>query len=112
MASAGGPPESFLEPGYRWLDQQVSFTAPPGDPGLKSACTSVWHLAGEIRSRRGRLGLTVSTVASKAGIRRQTLADIEMGRSWPDVATVVRILNVLELKLITQEMEPGQRSND
>lgn len=104
MASAGGPPESCLEHGYRWLDQQVSFTAPPGDPGLKSACITVWHLAGEIRARRGRLGLTVSTVASKAGIRRQTLADIEMGRSWPDVATIARVLNVLELELITEEM--------
>ncbi len=105
MASSGGPPESFLEPGCRWLDQQVSFTVPPGDPGLKSACIAVWHSAGEIRARRGRLGLTVSTVASKAGIRRQTLADIEMGRSWPDVATVARILEVLRLRISVQSEE-------
>ena len=108
MASAGGPPESFLEPGCRWLDQHVSFTVPPGDPRLDSACVTVWHLAGEIRARRGRLGLTVSTVASKAGIRRQTLADIEMGRSWPDVATVARVMEVLGSSLEVKSMaHPG-----
>lgn len=107
MPSAGGPPASFLDPTCAWMDDRVAFEVPPGDPGLESACIAVWELSRALREARGRRGLSLSKLAISAGVRRQTVADIEAGKTWPDVATIARLCAKLGLDFGARQPDGG-----
>jgi len=53
-------------------------------------------LARKTIRRRKAAGLTQSELARRAGIRQETLSRLEKGESTPDVATVDKIVRVLE----------------
>jgi DNA-binding XRE family transcriptional regulator len=99
MPAAGGPPHSFLAGGSSWMDSSVSFDVSAYDRPLLAACETVWALSAQVRSARGARGLPLSDVAALAHVRRQTVSDIEQGKTWPDVATVARLLGALGLTL-------------
>jgi DNA-binding XRE family transcriptional regulator len=50
----------------------------------------------DLRARRHQARLTLATVASRAGIRQETLSRIENGRTNPTVGTVRSVLRALE----------------
>jgi len=102
MPAAGGPPHSFLSAGSAWMDPTVSFEVAAYDRPLLVACESVWVLSARVRSARGARGLSLSDVAASARVRRQTVSDIEQGKTWPDVATMARLLGVLGLALTAE----------
>lgn len=81
-----------------WLDPKVVFATK--DDALEAAAMSVWKITKAIRSRQGELGLTDLALSQRAGIQRQTLAAITMGKSWPDTRTLGRICFVLGLNLV------------
>lgn len=105
MPGPGGSPASFLAPGCSWMGEQVDFVVPARDPELRSACEAVWQLSASLRAARGRRGLSMSDLAAYAGVRRQTVSDIENGKAWPDVATVARLLRQLGLDLAAVKPE-------
>jgi transcriptional regulator with XRE-family HTH domain len=43
--------------------------------------------------------MSLSDVGALAQVRRQTVADIEQGKTWPDVATIARLFSALGLAL-------------
>lgn len=88
------------------MDEQETFVVPASDPELRAACEVVWQLSGSLRAARGRRGLSMSDLAGYAGLRRQTVSDIENGKAWPDVATVARLLRRLGLDLLAVRPEP------
>jgi len=84
------------------MDPTVSFEVAAYDRPLLVACESVWVLSARVRSARGARGLSLSDVAASARVRRQTVSDIEQGKTWPDVATMARLLGVLGLALTAE----------
>ena len=63
--------------------------------GMAGVVLSAWSSLFNQGSRHSAIGITRSSFTqkdAKAGVRRQTVADIEQGRTWPDVATIARIL--------------------
>jgi DNA-binding XRE family transcriptional regulator len=102
MPAAGGPPHSFLSAGSAWMDPTVSFDVAAYDRPMLVACESVWVLSARVRSARGARGLSLSDVAASARVRRQTVSDIEQGKTWPDVATMARLLGSLGLALTAE----------
>src|SRR6476620_6939452 len=52
-----------------------------------------------IRAARRRRGLTQQAMAQAAGVTRQSIVNLETGRSSPQRATVVAALRVLGLRL-------------
>ena len=103
VPAAGGSPASFLADGCSWMDAQVSFDVPAYEQPLLASCRTVWVLSGRLRSARGARGLSLSHVAALARVRRQTVADIEQGRTWPDVATLARVFATVGLGLDVTE---------
>jgi transcriptional regulator with XRE-family HTH domain len=81
------------------MDPTVSFDVAAYDQPLLVACESVWALSARVRSARGARGFSLSVVAASARVRRQTVSDIEQGKTWPDVATMARLLDSLGLAL-------------
>lgn len=95
----GKGPAAFLSPGSSWLDSKVTFRLPPGEPAsIQAACHSIWEISRAIRARRGELRLSQVDVADRAGIRRQTLADIETGTRWPDASSLLRVCSTVGLE--------------
>lgn len=107
-------PASYLKPGCHWLDEQVTFqvlgnsTEIWSPDVLQAACLQLWEISRDIRAARGRLRLKAVDVSDAAGVRRQTLADIEMGVVWPDAVTLGRICQVLGLRLQAVSASQGQ----
>lgn len=93
----GSGPAGYLAAGSSWTDDEVSFDAP--DELTEAVCRTLWDLAATMRARRGATGLTVTQLAEAAGVRRQTATDILAGRSWPDLATIARLAQVLGLRV-------------
>jgi DNA-binding XRE family transcriptional regulator len=98
MAARRPAPVRYLAAGCNWMDDQVTFDVPADDPMLEPACRAVWEMSAVVRTGRGRRRWTLEKLAGEAGVRRQTIADIEQGRTWPDVATVSRVLAPLGAK--------------
>lgn len=94
----GVGPAGMLKKRTSWLDPKVVFVTK--DDALEAAAMSVWRITKAIRSRQGEMGLTDLALSQKAGIQRQTLAAITMGKSWPDTRTLGRICFVLGLSLV------------
>lgn len=51
------------------------------------------------RGRRLELGWTQHQLAERAGVSRKWVSDFERGRTGPDLATVLRVLDVLDVAL-------------
>lgn len=91
-------PAGLLKMRTSWLDPKVVFATK--DDALEAAAMSLWKITKIIRSKQGELGLTDLALSEKAGIQRQTLAAITMGKSWPDTRSLGRICFVLGLSLV------------
>jgi len=81
------------------MDSSVSFNVPAYKQPLLSSCEVVWEISAQMRSVRGARGMSLSDVGALAQVRRQTVADIEQGKTWPDVATIARLFSALGLAL-------------
>jgi transcriptional regulator with XRE-family HTH domain len=60
---------------------------------------SVRNLGGRIARLRGARGLSQEALATRAGIHRVTLANIERGAKRPDLATLERLARALRVPL-------------
>jgi len=59
-----------------------------------------------IRQRRHELGLSQLEVAERVGVSRQWVVDVERGKPRAELALVLRTLDVLEVRLRTEESAP------
>jgi DNA-binding phage protein len=100
-------PAGLLKSGSSWLDDKASFAT--DDPGLEQAAVMLWNISAAIRARQGQLRLSITALADKSGIRRQTVTDVTMGTTWPDAATLARICSVLNLDLTAIEHKVSPR---
>lgn len=97
-AGRGQGPAALLAPGCTWLDRQVTFVLPAGEHhSVEAACRGIWEISRTIRSRRGEMRLSQVELAARAGLRRQTIADIETGNRWPDASSLLRVCDELAL---------------
>ncbi len=56
-------------------------------------------LGSRIRMQRDTKGLSSNQLALKIGIRRQSMSDIELGKIWPSVPTLITLAEVLDCSL-------------
>lgn len=59
----------------------------------------ITRLAAEVRRLRHARGLTQDEVAALAGVGRETVLNMEAGRTDPEFSTVAKVANVLGLSL-------------
>lgn len=64
-------------------------------------------IAQNIRKLRSKAGLSQLALATKANIDSKTLHDIEHAVRYPEVRTLEKIANALELPIIQLFEEPG-----
>ena len=103
-------PAGLLKTGSSWLDDKASFTT--DDPGLEQAAVMLWSISAAIRARQGQLRLSVTALADKSGVRRQTVTDVTMGTTWPDAATLARICSTLGLEITAVSNFESVNTND
>lgn len=73
-----------------------------------SAPSAVWWAAEIARRLQCALaGRSISAVARDADVGRQTLYDVLRGRTWPDVVTIVRLQDALDV-VLWPEWAPGR----
>jgi HTH-type transcriptional regulator / antitoxin HipB len=56
-------------------------------------------IAAVVRGRRLDLGLTQAAVAQRAGVSRKWVSDFETGKTSVDMATLLRLLETLDVRL-------------
>jgi transcriptional regulator with XRE-family HTH domain len=54
------------------------------------------RLANRLRERREAAGLSRMELATRSGVTRQTIWNIETGRAQPETATIFRLAQALE----------------
>jgi HTH-type transcriptional regulator/antitoxin HipB len=59
-----------------------------------------------IRQRRRELGLSQLEVAERVSVSRQWVVDVERGKPRAELGLVLRTLDVLEVRLRTEERAP------
>lgn len=62
-----------------------------------------------VRHRRDELGLTQAEIASRAGVSRQWLIQVEQGKGTAELDRVIRLLRVLGLRT---DVEPVSSTTD
>lgn len=90
-------PAGLLKKRNNWLDDKVVFAIK--DDNLEDAARSMWRLTAAMRARQGQLNLSVTDLADSAKVRRQTVTDLLMGRTWADTRTLGLLCSVLGLQL-------------
>jgi ribosome-binding protein aMBF1 (putative translation factor) len=86
------PPISYVVSGS-WTEGTAEFEV--DHPVLAEALTRLNRTAKALRERREALTWSFESTARRAGMRRQTISDLESGQSWPDAVTVHRLAIVL-----------------
>lgn len=93
-----GGPKAYLRSG-KW----------PEGRKLASSPTAVFWAAEISRRLAAALaGRSKTAVAAELGMARSTLYDIVSGETWPDIATIVALEELLEVQLWPR-WEPGAR---
>lgn len=59
-------------------------------------------LGAYVAERRAAVGLTQHELAKKAGVSREWMGRFERGTSDPSLVSAMRVLNVLQIKLLAQ----------
>ena len=78
------------------------FSAPPGAatvPGDLTAVRAVANLAAAVTSAREDRSWSRATLAHRAELTPHTVGRIEAGQTWPDLATIARLADALDLEL-------------
>ena len=108
-------PASLLAEGSAWLDVRPEFQGDDAaGSGSSRAAAELCQLTRALRAEQGARGLSVSELASRAGVRRQTVSDILAGITWPDAASLIFIGAALGLRLGLRpwEGEPNDSRDD
>ncbi|MGP3967408.1 helix-turn-helix domain-containing protein [Streptomyces sp. 6N223] len=83
------PPRKLAHDPEAWPDSSIT------DP----AAAVVQHIARTLQAAMEERGGSLRRFAAALGVNRQVVADLVAGRSWPDIATVARLENVLDIPL-------------
>jgi len=70
---------------------------------------SINDIAAAIRGRRLKLGLSQEQLASRAGVSRQWVNELERGKPTAELGLVLGLLDALELNLELGARESAQR---
>lgn len=65
---------------------------------------TVKDIANTVRGRRVRLGLSQAELARRAGVSRKWVVEFETGKPTAQLLHVLRVLDVLGLTLVTQDV--------
>lgn len=97
-----------------WQDGTAEFNT--DDPVLDEVLKRFCLLAKCLRERRLQLEWSFEKTAKRAGLlRRQTVSDLEKGRSWPDAETLQRLVIALGFDIVIRDdpkVRPGLRPAD
>ncbi|GAB2835777.1 helix-turn-helix domain-containing protein [Streptomyces daliensis] len=69
--------------------------AASGDAGAEA----VRQIARNLEAALRQMDVSLRGAAAGSGVNRQTIADLLAGRSWPDVATVARLIRFTQIRL-------------
>lgn len=70
--------------------------------------TSTRDLAVAVRGRRQSLGLSQADLATRAGVSRPWLSDVEAGKPTAEIGLVIRLVDALGLRL---DLTPENNQN-
>ena len=70
--------------------------------------TSTRDLAVAVRGRRQSLGLSQTDLATRAGVSRPWLSDVEAGKPTAEIGLVIRLVDALGLRL---DLTPENNQN-
>jgi lambda repressor-like predicted transcriptional regulator len=101
--NAPAGPATLLKQGSSWLDAKPTFVAK--NSSHAAAAKMNWEIARRIRAAQGERGISDSELSDRAGLRRQTVANVLMGVVWPETRTLMRICAVLELEITVVSKE-------
>ncbi|MGE4427108.1 MAG: helix-turn-helix domain-containing protein [Solirubrobacteraceae bacterium] len=68
------------------------------------------NIAAAVRGRRQDLGLSQADVAARTGVSRQWLSAVEGGKSGVELGLVLRLLDVLDLRIELRPTDGGAAS--
>jgi HTH-type transcriptional regulator / antitoxin HipB len=68
------------------------------------------HLGVALRARRKKLKLSQAQVATKTGVRQDTVSAIEIRTASSSIMTLYRVLSTLGLELVVREKTPGPKT--
>ncbi|MEU7159192.1 helix-turn-helix transcriptional regulator [Streptomyces chrestomyceticus] len=71
----------------------------PEQPLVDPAGEAVRRIAVALTRALAERGLSLRAAAAGSGVNRQAIADLLAGRSWPDVATVARLIAFMDVNL-------------
>ena len=74
-----------------------------------SPINSIRDVAAVARGRRRDLGLSQAELAARAHVSRQWLSGFESGKPGAELRLVIRLLDTLGLRLMVDELRPGDR---
>jgi len=87
------------------------FAAPPGVPTVSGdlvAVRAVANLAAAVTNAREDRSWSRATLAHRAELAPHTVGRIEAGQTWPDVATIARLADALDLELALVPSSPAR----
>jgi transcriptional regulator with XRE-family HTH domain len=90
------------------------FAAPPGMPDVPGdliAVRAVANLAAAVTTAREDRSWSRATLAHRAELAPHTVGRIEAGQTWPDVATIARLADALNLELALVPATPAGRQS-
>ncbi len=67
---------------------------------------TIADIATNVRARRTDLGLTQAALATKAGVSRKWIVDLEAGKASIEIGLLLRVLDALDIALMATEAAP------
>lgn len=83
------PPRELARDPEAWPQAEIT------DPGA----AVIQHISRALTAALTERGLSLRKTADGSGVNRQAIADLAAGRCWPDIATVARLENFLDITL-------------
>lgn len=94
-------PSGFFRTSVAPSPFEVTPRVPPKADGNRGPNELSFSVAERIRDERERLGMTQRDLAEKTGIKRPNIARLESGKGLPNLATLLKIANGLEVSIST-----------
>ncbi len=110
LADSRGIPDVYSLDGgtLAWRTEGLPIVQPPVPPAEEGASPELDAIVGKnVKELRAQRGYTLDVLAGLSGVGRQTLGQIELGRTVPSLGTLWKIAKAFEVPFATLLARPG-----